>query len=297
MKLFLVTLVFIFISCDNENNVQSFDSYLKLIYPKGNEYFATQDKIPIVWETNSSEPIKIEFSSNLGINWKLVVDSLINKSKVFFWSTPNVVSEYCLIKISTSKLSDSLKIPFNLTKPDCTIINLNYYPLSLGNQWVYTDIGTGSPATNFYRTVIGDTTINQKVFSTIKNEYPEQNYQYYDYERIDTLSGNVIRYLHNEEIIDNLYAKIGEEIPSVRYYGTEDSTLFEKEENIFVWNSYRNSRTYFNDGFPASFRYNLVYGIGLFGSYIHVINSGSFSDTLKACRINSVIYGESHLIK
>lgn len=286
----------ILVGCGKEDIVQPVDDYLELIYPAGNEYFSTEDTIPIVWESNLSEPIKIEFSSNLGINWITVEDSLVNKSRIFFWRTPNLISENCLIKISSSSLIDSLENPFNLNISDYKSKSLNYYPLSLGNQWVYLHIGIGSPTPYFYRTVIGDTIINKKRFFIIKSEFPNHN-EYYDYETIDTLSGNVIRYRNDEEIIDNLYAKIGDKISSIRYYGTDVATLFEKEEIIFVWSSSRNSRTYFNDGFPSTFRYNLIEGIGLYISNIRSHMLGVTYDSLKACRINSIIYGDSTLLQ
>lgn len=296
----LVLSVFFFlllISCDDDEViVQKEAKRFKLVYPQGGEYFNTNDTIPIIWENNTAEFVKIEFSSNLGYDWLTIADSLANNIKIYFWKTPDLISSNCIVKISTISAIDSLSLPFSINIPEYKRRYLNYYPLGIGNQWVYKSIYPGSGETFHYSTIISDTIINQKIYFIIKNKI--QDLYYYNYETIDTLTGNIIRFEFNQErVIDNLYAKVGEKIACLRFTGSLDSTLFESENNVNLWGTSRNLRTYFNDGFPDRWRYSLVNGIGLFAYRKHIHPLGIATDTLLACSINEIIYGDSTLIR
>jgi hypothetical protein len=292
--LFSIFLFFLFGCNEDEVFFQPESENINLLFPQGGEFFNTNDTIPIIWGNSTNDLVKIEFSSNLGNQWIEIADSLLSNSKIYFWKTPNLISSHCIIKISSLLTSDSLAVPFSINVPSYKIKYLNYYPLKIGNQWIYKR--TGSQNAYIYLTIVGDTTINQKVYFIIDNEI--NALKYYTYETVDTLTGNIIRYEVNQErVIDNLYAKIGDKIACLRYDGSLDSTLFEKEETIYLWDASRNIRTYFNAGTVDQFRYSLINGIGLFAAKIYIHPVGYFNDTLNACRVNGIVYGDTSLIR
>jgi hypothetical protein len=286
---------FLLFGCNNDEVIiQPEAKNINLLFPQGGEVFSINDTIHIIWENNTFESVEIEFSSNLGNQWTKIADSLPSNIKIYFWKTPNLISSNCIIKISTLSASDSLAVPFSINVPGYKLKNLNYYPLKIGNQWIYKR--TGLQDAYFYSTIVGDTMINERMYFIFDNQILTTSY--YSYERVDTLTGNIIRFdVNQERILDNLYAKIGDKIACLRYGGSLDSTLFEREETIYLWGASRNTRTYFNDGLPDRFRYSLVNRIGLFAAkrYIHPV--GYLNDTLNACRVNGVIYGDTTLIR
>lgn len=292
-----LSIFLLFVSCKEDEVIMPSElENIKLLFPRGGENFTTNDTIPIIWEINSTELLKIDFSSDLGNHWVEIADSLESKINLFSWKTPNLISANCLIKISTLSAYDSIAVPFSINIPEYKIRYLKYYPLEIGNQWVYKETSSFNPDTYYYITIVGDTVINQRLYFILENEI--YNSKYFIYEILDTLSGDVLRYEGNSmRVIDNLYSDVGEKTACIRYIGSRDSTLFESEEIFNLWETTRVIRTYFNDGWTNTYRYNLVYGIGLFASY-RVYNLGGINtDTLKACIINGIVYGDSTLLK
>lgn len=291
-----ICIYFFFLSCNNDEAILPPEAKnIELLFPKGGEFFTTNDTIPIIWENNTSELVKIEFSADLGKQWIKITDSLLSNNTIYFWKLPNLISSNCIIKITALSDFDSLAVPFRINVPDYKLKFLNYYPLKIGNLWIYKSANPGSQDTYLYSTIVGDTLINQKFYFKIENEI--DNDIYYTYEMVDTLTGNVFQYQFNQErVIDNLYAEVGDTI-DCRRYGSDDYTLFESEEITNLWETKRIIRTYFNDGFPIRARYSLIHGIGLFASnrYIHIM--GFVSDTLLACRVQGIIYGDTTLIR
>ncbi len=76
---------------------------LTLGLPNGGEKWFTGEDHSIVWQSVGDLPkIKIELSTNNGIDWVTVADSTDNTG-VFVWTIPNTFSAQCLIRIQDSK--------------------------------------------------------------------------------------------------------------------------------------------------------------------------------------------------
>jgi len=79
---------------------QQTGQYLVLNYPNGNEIFEKNSSHFIIWDTNLEDVI-IEFSSDGGTLWEVVVDSIFEENQ-FLWTVPNVMSENCKLKITSN---------------------------------------------------------------------------------------------------------------------------------------------------------------------------------------------------
>ena len=101
---------------------------------------------------------------------------------------------------------------------------LDFYPLSVGNQWTMLSQFDVPPyEEHYFVSVEKDTLINDKIYFKIKTEYPFSNSKYYSFERIDTLTSQVIRYdkyYSIDYIIDSLEAEGEDWFTAERYHST-----------------------------------------------------------------------------
>jgi len=99
---------------------------------------------------------------------------------------------------------------------------LDFYPLSVGNQWTMLSQFDVPPyEEHYFVSVEKDTLINDKIYFKIKTEYPFSNSKYYSFERIDTLTSRVIRYdkyYSIDYIIDSLEAEGEDFFTAERYH-------------------------------------------------------------------------------
>ena len=201
---------------------------------------------------------------------------------------------------------------FKLT-PDSTIIIkilpfsnelLNYYPLAVGNFWLYNVIEGADPfyysQSTFSRRVISkDTLSNNKEYFKIEEKYYGSNYIEYVFERIDKENGLAYRFDNectnpdSEKVIENFTAEIGDSLLIQRYTFCWDSilTVFSQEEIENVLGENRDIRT-FEYNWLMSYVYKMANGIGIYS-----VNQGyCFGYTnsfLKGCVIDGVVYGDT----
>ena len=73
---------------------------LTVTSPNGGESWTVGTTQNITWvSTGTISSVKIEYSSNNGVNWSLVTASAVN-SGTFAWTVPNAVSSNCFVRIS-----------------------------------------------------------------------------------------------------------------------------------------------------------------------------------------------------
>jgi len=77
-----------------------------LVSPNGNESLYPGNTKTIEWNASNSTYISINYSTDNGLNWLLVADSVIASSNTYTWLIPNTPSANCLIKITD--LNDTL---------------------------------------------------------------------------------------------------------------------------------------------------------------------------------------------
>ena len=201
---------------------------------------------------------------------------------------------------------------FKLT-PDSTIIIkilpftnelLNYYPLAVGNFWLYNVIEWSDPfyysQSTFSRRVISkDTLSNNKEYFKIEEKYYESNYIKYVFERIDKENGLAYRFDNectnpdSEKVIENFTAEIGDSLLIQRYTFCWDSilTVFSQEEIENVLGENRNIRT-FEYNWLMSYVYKMAKGIGIYS--VHQGYCFGYTNSfLKGCVIGGVVYGDT----
>lgn len=96
--------------------------------PNGGEEFGTKRKVIINWNSNGSANvnIKLEYSSNAGVTWQLINNDVVNISqKTYEWTTPDIYSSNCLLRIDDAETDIELDRSDNLFSITPSSISLN----------------------------------------------------------------------------------------------------------------------------------------------------------------------------
>ncbi len=92
---------------------------LDLTSPIGGEALVGNSQYDITWDSEIITSVKIEFSSDNGQNWNTVISSVTAGNSLYNWSVPNISSDECYIKLSTSGLPDlyaTNETPFSISE-------------------------------------------------------------------------------------------------------------------------------------------------------------------------------------
>jgi len=74
---------------------------IALNFPNGGESFTGGSTQNISWNSNDVQNVKIELTTNYGVNWNLIVNSVNASGSTFSWLVPNISSTNCKIKITS----------------------------------------------------------------------------------------------------------------------------------------------------------------------------------------------------
>ncbi|MFA4923329.1 MAG: T9SS type A sorting domain-containing protein [Ignavibacteriaceae bacterium] len=182
---------------------------------------------------------------------------------------------------------------------------LNYYPLQTGNYWEYQSYWEQMPfpptdSSSQSIEVIGDTLLeNGHTYKILLiNDITPHQYQYNRFERIDSLTGCVYRYINDttanhEYMSDSLFAEPGDTIYSSRdrmttfgYYLTRCLSV----KNDSVYGVPTQLKTFFDQSFIPGATYTFAKGFGeLYGSVCELGCGYSF---LVYAKINGKEYGK-----
>ncbi|MCK9611174.1 MAG: SBBP repeat-containing protein [Candidatus Cloacimonas sp.] len=105
---------------------------LNLLSPNGGEVYAINTNLYISWNSGLIETVKIEFSSDNGNSWLTIANNVSAAAGSYNWTTPDIISTQCLIKISDASnntfwdISDN---PFTI-RPQIIVISPN------GNEYL-----------------------------------------------------------------------------------------------------------------------------------------------------------------
>jgi len=81
--------------------IESTSKSLSITKPNGGELVFVGQSYGIEWFSNGVENLKIEYSSNNGASWSLIIPSYPADSSMFLWSpVPNFPSNQCLVKLT-----------------------------------------------------------------------------------------------------------------------------------------------------------------------------------------------------
>ena len=204
---------------------------------------------------------------------------------------------------------DSMHVIKSLPIPDEVF---NYYPLAIGNKWVYTqevhEAWTLEVVYSYFlREVIGDSMMtNNQRYKKVKEYDAYIDNEFIFYERVDSTTALVYRYSEDsvqtnyEYLLDDLLSAIGDTIITFRlaHYGLEPSpVVIHSENNIFNdFGLTRSRKVYSELYYLGSTRYSLTEGIGLDSLTIDLLDVYTSHVDLKGCIIDGIVYGDTIVV-
>ncbi|MCX7735523.1 MAG: T9SS type A sorting domain-containing protein [Candidatus Kapabacteria bacterium] len=102
-----------------------------LVQPNGGERWRVGDSHKIQWNATNADKVKIEYSTNSGVNWILIKENVNADDSGIDWTIPETPSTYCLVKVSHQTNpdifdeSDNLFEIYQSSTPQLTIIQPN----------------------------------------------------------------------------------------------------------------------------------------------------------------------------
>lgn len=114
--------------------------YVRIKSPNGGERWITGSTHEITWHTISVESICIEYSSDGGDTWQLIVDGVDASAGSYQWTLPGDLTDNCVVRVTASddgSLSDTSNGTFTVSYPFVRIISPNG-----GERWAGDSIYT-----------------------------------------------------------------------------------------------------------------------------------------------------------
>ena len=292
------------------------------IYRKGNNKLIVSDNLgeQFSWETvftkTTTDPFY--FSNDISLTGSIFISEgknifistdygnhfslykTLDRKIVGIYKKPNsdklyAATKYKIYEIAanTFQVIKSLPIPQEV---------LNYYPLAIGNRWVYDDytyIEWNVYHDIYIREVTSDTVFsNGKKYFRVEEYTSGLPYINYSYERIDSSSGMIYRYDNtlslpdDEYLIDDLLAEVGDTIMSYRMgYDEYGFTRLLEEITFNKW-SLTKPKKVFEEYTLHPPIYSLTQDIGLDSIYYY-FDFGHTYIYLKGCVINGIVYGDT----
>jgi hypothetical protein len=71
--------------------------------PNGGEAWQQNTLREITWSCNNIEDVRIEYTSNNGISWNTIIESISGSAGSYIWTVPNTPSDFCKVKISDTQ--------------------------------------------------------------------------------------------------------------------------------------------------------------------------------------------------
>jgi len=221
---------------------------------------------------------------------------------VGIYKKPNSEIIYAASKNMIFKITpDSVLVIKSLPIPEDVF---SFYPLSVGNYWVYNVFDWSYPYYSHYiytrKVVSKEILSNSKEYFVI--EETENNYPaiFTVFERVDSMNGKILRYEENcstpdnEIIIEDFMAEVGDSILIGRFsHCSGILSLFEQEGTMDIFSQVKNYRNFRYD-YLQSFGHRLVQGFGIHSISVSY-DFGNTGYTLKGCIVNGIVYGDTTL--
>lgn len=282
---------------DDDGNPFTWNSILEY---QGRVWFAN-DEIN-TGEIYYSMRNKIFKSTDFGSSFLLYRQLDRNISGLYKKSGTNVLYASTPLRIYEITPDTILAIK-NLSVPETA---LKFYPLEIGNRWVYdkyTYIEWNTYHDFYIREITRDTVLsNGKKYYQIEEYDFGQPYINYSFERIDSSQGMIYRYDNtqglpeDEYLIDDLLAIIGDTIQSFRMgYPWIDGYTLLLEESIFTKWGLSKPKKIFEQYDLMMPRYSLTQDIGL-DSLTYSFDFGYTEAYLKGCVINDILLGDTTVV-
>jgi hypothetical protein len=219
------------------------------------------------------------------------------------YKKPNSDKLYAATKYKIYEITpDSIQIIKNLPIPDEV---LNYYPLTIGNKWVYDEVTVVyDPYPNVYhnilvKEILGDTLApNGKYYHKVNDETLWENSVL---ERVDSSEGRVYRYYEDQSLPENEYlaydllAEVGDTLLSFRMgFNTVMFTTMYAETTFEKW-GLTNPKKVFQEYTLHPPIFSITQDVGLDSIYFY-FDFGDTYITLKGCVINGIVYGDTTVV-
>ncbi len=113
----------------SDNTFEIFQPQIAVVSPNGGEIWQAGSTKEIKWTSNDIDKLKIEFSTNNGVNWLLITGSAIADSGYYNWEIPVTISStQCKVRITSASediLTDVSDAVFTIFKPVLALISPN----------------------------------------------------------------------------------------------------------------------------------------------------------------------------
>lgn len=98
---------------------------IQILTPNGGQNLYGGATFVISWVYNNSENVKLEYSTDSGFTWNLIVANIPSSSLSYNWTVPSNGSNKCLIKITDnfSGINDKSDSTFRIIPPSITLIH------------------------------------------------------------------------------------------------------------------------------------------------------------------------------
>jgi hypothetical protein len=299
-------------SCSKEENpVNTKDSSLELTSPNGGNELYLGQQFTIKWVSKNIDGVILSYSVNNGQDWVTINDNVIASTQTYPWIAPDVLTEEGKVRIEAkdnSNIMDVSDSTFSTIAYEYIIEAVKFYPLTIGNKWIYTEYFSGVSSDTSYiyeRSVVSDTLMpnGKQYYKVIEYDHFNSNNNRIYWERNNLVDGRTYRYYENwnnqgenDLLIDDLWKSLGSETQSHRYtnlnfhYYNKTQILSQEDITLFGINTIK--RNYRELNTFEFYDYNLVKGFGL-TSWNKMLDVTSKTGTLKGCVIDGTVYGDT----
>ena len=263
-------------------------------YSSDSKIFISLDES--VWGTiYLADKKNIFVSTDFGNNFSLY--KTLERKIVGIYKKPNSNKLYAATKYKIYEITpDTIQVVKSLPIPQEV---LNYYPLAIGNKWIYNEYQWGQLANLLIKEIVTDTMLpNGKGYYALSEYFYGGGGPVLSYERIDSINGKVYRYDEwpgipdSEYVIDDLLAEVGDTAYSYRLSLPDDGFTMVIGETTFDKWGINKGKKVLKEYIWNEPVYSLVRDIGLDSIYYHDAY-GDYYTTLKGCIIDGIVYGDT----
>jgi|WetSurMetagenome_2_1015567.scaffolds.fasta_scaffold03720_10 hypothetical protein len=237
-------------------------------------------------------------STDYGENFTII--KTLERKIVGIYKKPNSNKLYAATKYKIYEITpDTVQVIKTLLIPQEVI---NYYPLAIGNKWVYDEVTVvQDPYPNYYHSILVKEVFGDTIAPNGKHYFNVNDGTIWEssiLERVDSSEGKVYRYYEDptlpesEYVAYDLLAEVGDTVSSYRMgFNTVMFTTMYAETTFEKWGLTKLKKVFEEYTLHPSI-FSIIQDIGLDSIYSY-FDFGETYITLKGCIIDGVIYGDT----
>lgn len=244
---------------------------------------------------------RIYVSYNYGLTF--ILYKTLDRKIAGIYKKPNSDKLYAATKYKIYEITpDTIQVIKSLQIPEEV---LNFYPLSIGNKWVYDEVTVvQDPYPNYYHSILVKEVLGDTIAPNGKHYYKVNDETIWEssvLERVDSIEGMVYRYYEDSSLPENEYlaydllAEVGDTISSYRMgFNTVMFTTMYTESMFEKWGLTKPKKVFQEYTLHPPI-FSLTEDIGVDSIYFYF----DFGDTwivLKGCVIDGVVYGDTSVV-